>query len=61
MTITFTKADREQVAKRLKDYGISVSEQRITNVLYNVEATFVTDALREEIDYMIENFEADDV
>lgn len=57
MKITWEKADRDKVAQRLKDYGLSVDEKRVNDVLYNVEATFTTDALREEIDYMIEEFE----
>lgn len=59
MKITWEQEDRDKVAGRLKDYGISVSEERISEVLHNVEATFVTDALANEIDYMIEEFEAD--
>lgn len=57
MKITWEQSDRDKVAQRLKDYELSVDEKRIDDVLYNVEATFTTDALRNEIDYMIENFE----
>jgi len=57
MTIIWSKADRERVAQRLRDYGLYVDEKRISDVLYNVAATFTTDTLGAEIDYMIENFE----
>lgn len=57
MTVIFNKADRAKVAIRLKAYGLVVSEKRIDDVLANVGATFASDTLDNEIDYMIENFE----
>lgn len=57
MTIKFDDKDRAKVAQRIKDYGLYVTKKRVQDVLQNVEATFTTDALENEIDYMIENFE----
>lgn len=57
MTITFDEGDRQAVAVMLKQYGLHVSEQRITNVLENLEVALQEDCYREEMKYMIEEFE----
>lgn len=48
MKIVWEQVDRQKVAQRLADYGLHVSEKRISDVLYNVEATFTTDTLEIE-------------
>jgi hypothetical protein len=58
MTITFDGQDEAQVSKKLEEAGISVTAERIQEVLYNVRAAF-TQQFGEEADYMINEFEAD--
>lgn len=57
MTIMFSKADRELVAKKLEQAGVHVSDNRVDEVLHNVDAAF-KQQLDEEAGYMINEFEA---
>lgn len=57
MTITFSKADRELIAEKLEHYGLHISEDRISDVLYNVAAAF-RQQFDEEADFMINEFES---
>ena len=56
MTIRFSKADRELVAKKLGQADVHVTDSRIDSVLYNVDAAF-KQQLDEEAEYMINKFE----
>ena len=56
MTIIFDDNDRELVREKLKQIGLYVDEQRITDVLYNVKAAYLQQ-LDYEADYMINDFE----
>jgi len=53
MTITFSKTDRELIAEKLEHDGLYISEDRIDDILYNVQAAFVQQ-FDEEADYMID-------
>jgi hypothetical protein len=52
MTITFDESDEQLVIDRLNEYGISISNEWIKEVLYNVNAAF-KQQLRDEVDYII--------
>lgn len=56
MTIIFTKHDRKLVAEKLEHAGLYISDSRIDEVLYNIEAAF-QQQVDEEMDYMINEFE----
>ena len=58
MTINFDENDKIEVRKQLEDAGITITPQRIEDVLYNVRAAFMQQ-FDEEADYMINEFEAD--
>lgn len=57
MTIRFSKADRELVAKKLEQADVHITDSRIDSVLYNVDVAF-KQQLGEEAEYMVNEFEA---
>ncbi len=58
MTITFDDNDAQIIRQKLEGAGIGVSDARVQEVLYNVEAAF-GQQFDYEADYMINEFEAD--
>lgn len=57
MRITFSRTDRELVARKLEEADLQVTDSRINEVLYNVDAAF-KQQLGEEAEYMVNEFEA---
>lgn len=56
MTITFDENDRNMILHRLAAADISAYQERVTSVLYNIEAAF-QQQFGDEADYMINEFE----
>lgn len=56
MRITFSRTDRELVARKLEEADLQVTDSRINEVLYNVDAAF-KQQLDEEAEYMVNEFE----
>ena len=56
MRITFNQTDRELVAEKLEHAELYVSDQRVNDVLRNVQAA-LEQQFDEEADYMIDEFE----